>query len=141
MRVEDLNEVLEIEAASFSKPWTEDHFLDELNSCFSHPMVALAPGGAVAGYLCLKQVLDVDEAEILDVAVEPSQRGRGIGRILVDWALSFCRERGVRTAFLEVRAGNVEAIALYRRMGFNEAGVRKKYYDNGDDAMVMEYVF
>lgn len=136
MCVEDLESVLEIESASFSRPWTRSHFLEELDSSFSHPTVALTADGAVAGYLCLKVVLD--EAEVLDVAVKGSLRGMGVGRVLVQRALSFCRERGVQLVFLEVRAGNVQAISLYRRLGFREAGVRRKYYDNGEDAILMD---
>lgn len=132
----DLEEVLAIESASFSRPWTRTHFEDELASPFGHPVVALAPDGALAGYLCLKQVLD--EAEILDVAVHQGFRGRGVGKALVQWALSFCRERGVELLLLEVRAGNAEAIGLYRRLGFGETGRRRKYYDNGEDAILMD---
>ena len=68
MSEQDLAPVLEIESSSFSRPWTRSHFLDEIGSCYGYPTVALEPDGAVAGYLCLKQVLD--EAEILDVAVK-----------------------------------------------------------------------
>lgn len=136
MRSADLEDVLAIESASFSRPWTRTHFEEELASAFSHPTVALAPGGALAGYLCLKQVLD--EAEILDVAVKGTFRGMGVGKALVQWAFSFCRERGVKLLFLEVRAGNAEAIGLYRRLGFRESGRRKKYYDNGEDAILMD---
>jgi [ribosomal protein S18]-alanine N-acetyltransferase len=139
MRDEDLEAVLEIESASFSRPWTRRHFLDEMESSFGHPTVALTPDGGVAGYLCLKQVLD--EAEILDVAVSGSLRGRGVGRILVESALAASRERGAAVVSLEVRVGNVEAIALYRRLGFREIGLRKRYYENGEDAILMEYIF
>ncbi len=137
MRAEDLDAVVEIESASFSRPWTRRHFEEELDSSFSCPTVALAADGAVAGYLCLKLVLD--EAEVLDVAVKGALRGTGVGKALVEWALRFCRERDVKLVFLEVRAGNAGAIALYRRLGFREAGLRKKYYDNGEDAILMEY--
>lgn len=133
----DLSEVLEIESASFSRPWTRKHFEDELDSPFGFPTVAVAPDGTVTGYICLKLVLD--EAEILDVAVSGAQRGKGIGRALVEWALSFCREKGVSTIFLEVRAGNREAISLYRSLGFNESGRRSRYYDDGEDAVLMQY--
>ena len=137
MRAEDLESVLEIESASFSRPWTRRHFEEELDSSFSYPTVAFTAGGTIVGYLCLKKVLD--EAEVLDVAVKGSLRGMGVGKALVQWALSFCRERGVNLVFLEVRAGNAHAIALYRRLGFCEAGLRKKYYDDGEDAILMEH--
>lgn len=136
MRDEDLEAVLEIESASFSRPWTRRHFIDEMASPFGYPTVALAADATVAGYLCLKQVLD--EAEILDVAVSSSLRGRGIGRILVESAVEEARSRGAVTVGLEVRVGNYEAITLYARLGFREIGRRKQYYDNGEDAIVME---
>ncbi|MBU5637310.1 ribosomal protein S18-alanine N-acetyltransferase [Geomonas sp. Red69] len=133
---EDLDSVLEIESASFPRPWTRRHFLDEMESPGSHPVVAVTGAGKVAGYLCLKQVLD--EAEILDVAVDPGARGGGIGRALVDWAVAFCRQRKLALLCLEVRVGNHEAISLYRRLGFAEVGRRRNYYENGDDAILMD---
>lgn len=132
----DLEAVLEIESASFSRPWTRHHFQDELASPFGFPTVAVAPDATLAGYLCLKQVLD--EAEILDVAVSPAVRGRGVGRLLVEHAFERARGKGASLILLEVRASNVEAIALYERTGFTETGRRKKYYDNGEDAILME---
>ncbi|HBG04203.1 MAG: ribosomal-protein-alanine N-acetyltransferase [Geobacteraceae bacterium GWC2_58_44] len=137
MREEDLEAVLEIESASFSRPWTRRHFSDELASPFGYPVVAVMPDGSVAGYLCMKQVLD--EAEILDVAVSVSLRGRGVGRLLVETALAAARGRGGTVVSLEVRVGNREAIALYERLGFHEMGRRRQYYENGEDAILMEY--
>jgi [ribosomal protein S18]-alanine N-acetyltransferase len=139
MRPEDVVAVVEIESASFPRPWTTRHFLDEIDSSCGYPMVATTPDGTIAGFLCLKQVLD--EGEILDVAVRESMRGRGVGRMLVDAALAQCRERGGAVVSLEVRVGNDDAIALYQRVGFREIGRRKRYYENGDDAIVMEYIF
>jgi [ribosomal protein S18]-alanine N-acetyltransferase len=135
----DLDRVLAIECASFSRPWTRRHFLDEIASPFGIPLVAQTSDGCIAGYLCLKLVLD--EAEILDVAVDLSLRGRGIGRILVESALNLCRERQAALLGLEVRVGNQAATALYRRLGFRESGVRKRYYEDGEDAMLMDYIF
>jgi [ribosomal protein S18]-alanine N-acetyltransferase len=139
MSEEDLESVLEIECASFSRPWTRRHFLDEIESPCSTPLVALTADGRIAGYLCLKIVLD--EAEILDVAVCGSLRGRGVGRLLVQEALSLSRERGAALVFLEVRASNEAAISLYRRLGFRASGRRKGYYENGEDALLMDYIF
>jgi len=139
MREDDLAAVLQIESASFSRPWTRGHFLDEMASPHGYPTVAVTASGVVAGYLCLKQVLD--EAEILDVAVSSTQRARGIGRLLVEWALAESRGREVNFLSLEVRAGNQQAIGLYRRLGFRGIGRRKRYYDDGEDAILMEYTF
>jgi len=136
---QDLEDVLTIESASFSRPWTRRHFLDEMESPFGFPLVALAPDGALAGYLCLKLLLD--EAEILDVAVSDSQRCRGVGRILLEGALDLCRAGETAFVSLEVRAGNGAAIALYHRFDFRKVGRRKSYYENGEDAILMEYSF
>jgi len=138
MMAEDLPAVLAIENDSFPHPWSGRHFLDEIESPCGFPVVALSEG-EVAGYLCLKVVLD--EAEILDVAVSRSARCLGIGRALVESALSFCRERRVAFLFLEVRAGNAAAQALYRSVGFRQSGVRKGYYHDGEDALLMQYDF
>lgn len=136
MRGGDLDSVLRIETASFPRPWSRKHFEDEMTAPGSHPVVAETDDLPVAGYLCLKQVLD--EAEILDVAVDSGARGRGVGRALVRWAASFCRAHGVAVLALEVRVGNLEAISLYESMGFREVGRRRKYYENGDDAILMD---
>jgi len=135
----DLETVLAIESASFSRPWTRRHFLDEIESPTGFPLVAQTPDGGIAGYLCLKIVLD--EAEILDVAVCDSLRCRGVGRTLVESALTRCRAVGIALLFLEVRVSNQAAISLYRRLGFRESGRRKRYYENGEDAMLMDYTF
>ena len=135
----DLETVLDIESASFSRPWTRRHFLDEIDSPFGLPLVALTSESRVAGYLCLKLVLD--EAEILDVAVCPSQRGRGVGQSLVEHALRLCQGSNVAQLALEVRVDNQAAIALYRRLGFRETGLRKGYYEDGTDALLMDYNF
>ena len=134
---QDLETVLAIESASFSRPWTRRHFLDEMESAFAIPLVALTPGRQLAGYLCLKIVLD--EAEILDVAVDEALRGAGVGRTLVEHALTLCLARGVAQLSLEVRVSNAAAIALYLRLGFRETGRRRRYYENGEDAMLMDY--
>jgi len=131
----DLDQVLAIEQQSFPLPWTSEHFRDELASPHAFPLVAVADG-EIAGYLCLTQVLD--EGEILDVAVAGEFRGRGIGRLLVTEAFRRFRERGAARVFLEVRVSNVAAITLYRSMGFQESGRRKRYYENGEDALLMD---
>jgi [ribosomal protein S18]-alanine N-acetyltransferase len=137
MTEEDLDRVLTIESASFPLPWTRNHFLDELKSPHSFPLVAYDETDGVIGYACA--VLVVDEAELLDVAVDPRFRQRGIGRRLVDEVVRTAREAGAAFVALEVRRSNDSAIRLYRDMGFRETGIRKKYYENGEDALLMEY--
>lgn len=131
----DLDAVLAIEQACFSRAWTRQHFQAELASSHSQPVV-VEQDGRVTGYLCLQVLLD--EAEILDVAVDPTLRRSGIGATLVRWACDEARQRGAGVLRLEVRATSAPAIALYQRFGFVRSGVRRAYYENGIDAVLMD---
>ncbi|SRR6266571_573225 len=135
----DLEAVLAIETVSYPLPWSRTHFLDELGSPHAFPLVALDQDGKLAGYIC--PMLVIDEGHILNVAVDPALRGKGIGRLLVEKVLAECRDRGAEFVSLEVRPSNLDAIALYKGMGFVECGRRKRYYENGEDALLMEYIF
>ncbi len=139
MTEHDLEQVLAIENDAFPLPWTREHFLDELRSPHSFPLVALGQDGYVLGYICPMQLLD--EGHILDVAVCKDLCGRGLGKLLVETVLRMCREKGADFVSLEVRPSNGAAISLYRRLGFIEVGRRKGYYENGEDALLMEYIF
>jgi ribosomal-protein-alanine N-acetyltransferase len=139
MAASDLEQVMAIERASFPLPWLEQHFLDEINSAVAFPLTAFDPDGRVAGYICPMQVLD--EGHILNVAVDPVCRGMGVGRLLVQRVLDDCRAAGAAFVSLEVRVSNAAAISLYRQMGFQDVGRRKRYYENGEDALMMEYLF
>ncbi|HEX9079995.1 MAG TPA: ribosomal protein S18-alanine N-acetyltransferase [Desulfuromonadaceae bacterium] len=135
MRESDLDAVLAIEEASFPLPWRRDHFLHELGAPHAFPLVAEADG-ALVGYLCLMSLFE--EAQILDVAVDPQQRGKGVARMLMEHAFAVAREQGAEFMALEVRASNVPAIALYERLGFARTGTRRGYYEGKEDAVLME---
>lgn len=132
----DLESVLAIERASFPHPWRYEHFLHELSSPHSFPFVAVAEEGAVGGYVCLMSLFE--EAQILNIAVAPYLRGRGIARALLEHAVAIAREKRAEIMMLEVRVSNKAAIALYERFGFSRAGVRPKYYEGVEDALLME---
>lgn len=131
----DLDTVLEIEQASYPAPWKREHFEHELAAQFSFPFVAEL-NGKVVGYVCLMSLFE--EAQILDIAVCPERRGRGVARGLLEYAISVAREKEAELLALEVRASNVAAISLYERSGFIRTGVRSKYYEGVDDAVLME---
>lgn len=139
MAGKDMEEVLDIEHDSYPLPWNRDHFFDELNSDHSFPQVATDPDGRIIGYICPRVLLD--EGHIFNIAVHRSFRKRGVGRLLLDKVLGFCRENGVAALYLEVRSSNNSAIALYRQVGFISTGVRRRYYENGEDAILMEFNF
>ena len=135
----DLDQVLAIEQRSFPSHWSRQHFLDELSSTHSFPLSAFDAAGRLVGFICPMLVLD--EGHILDVAVDPAFRGHGLGRLLVERVLADCRAGGASFVSLEVRPSNEAAIALYRVMGFTECGRRKRYYQDGEDAVLMEYIY
>ena len=135
MTESDLESVLAIEQASFSHPWRHEHFLHELASPHSFPLVAVTEG-AVGGYVCLMSLFE--EAQILDIVVAPDLRGRGIARVLLEHAVTLAREKHAEIMTLEVRASNGPAIALYERFGFSRTGIRPKYYEGVEDALLME---
>ncbi len=135
MTESDLDAVLAIERASFSAPWQPGHFIHELAAPHSFPFVAEA-AGAVAGYVCLQSLFE--EAQILNIAVDPCQRGKGLARMLMEHAFTVAREQGAEFMALEVRVSNIAATTLYERLGFRRTGTRRAYYEGKEDAVLME---
>jgi ribosomal-protein-alanine N-acetyltransferase len=135
MTKDDLEIVMALEQASFTHPWRYEHFLHELSSPHSFPLVAVTDG-TVGGYVCLMSLFE--EAQILDIVVAPYLRGRGIARVLLEHAVTVAREKHAEIMALEVRASNMAAIALYERFGFLRTGIRPKYYEGVEDALLME---
>jgi [ribosomal protein S18]-alanine N-acetyltransferase len=139
MRREDLPAVLAIERRAFSQPWSRAFFEKELATPFARLTVAMEETqvrSQLVGYSCRWRV--TDEVHLLNVAVHPGRRGGGIGRMLVEAVIGEARSTRARTMFLEVRAGNLAARRLYRRLGFRDLGMRRGYYGPGQDAIVME---
>jgi ribosomal-protein-alanine N-acetyltransferase len=138
--LEDLDRILDVDAACFSRPWSAISFRSLIAA--DHVVFLVAEiregGGAadVVGHGTLMRM--ADEAELATLAVAPEQRGRGIGGELLDRLLRAALDMGVRSVFLEVRASNEGAIALYRVRGFRHVGVRRQYYDRPpEDALVL----
>jgi len=131
----DLREVVAIERAAFGDPWPTEAFESLLERETAWFSVAEGQAG-VLGYLVAIMVLD--EAEVANLAVEHSARGRGVGSALLDAALQDARVRGVMSVFLEVRESNQAARALYESRGFEPVGRRKGYYRRPpEDAIVL----
>jgi [ribosomal protein S18]-alanine N-acetyltransferase len=136
MTLEDVPAVHEIDELSFSLPWPERSFRFELSANpVSRGWVAEADG-KIAAMLVLWFI--IDEAHIATIAVHPDFRRQGIGEQILLHALRSVQDEGARRAFLEVRVGNVAAQAMYKKYGFEVAGVRPGYYkDNNEDALLM----
>lgn len=136
MTLADIASVASIEREAFATPWTEEIFEHELaGNAYSHYIVAELDG-KIIGHCGMWIVLD--ECHITNVAVRSSLRGKGIGEDLMRQAMDLCRLNEVRTMTLEVRVSNEPARSLYRKLGFQEGGIRKNYYtDDHEDGLVM----
>ncbi len=139
MAREDIDQVLAIEQASFTMPWSRNLFLSEFrNPKVSLMLVARSPesGSRIISYIVCWVV--ADELHILDLATEPSWRRKGIARMLVLAAIRQGNAVGALRAYLEVRASNTAALLLYEGLGFTRSLVREGYYDMPvEDAVVM----
>ncbi|MEO5580004.1 MAG: ribosomal protein S18-alanine N-acetyltransferase [Gemmatimonadaceae bacterium] len=133
----DVAAIAALEKAAFTDPWSAAEFATLLNSRHGIFLVALdTVGRALAGYTIITTVLD--EAEVLNLAVAPSLRGRGVGGLLLDAATSAASARGASSVFLEVRESNAAARALYASRGFTEVSRRRRYYVRPvEDALVL----
>ena len=136
MTLADVPAVHEIDLLSFSLPWPERSFRFELTENKVSRGWVTEVDGKIAAMLVLWFI--VDEAHIATIAVHPDFRRQGIGEQILLCALQAARNEGAQRAFLEVRAGNATAQAMYRKYGFTVAGVRRGYYkDNNEDAFLM----
>ncbi len=140
--VEDLPALAELERLCFTHPWSPSQIAQEL-----------APGGGAGGVLalcsgsrprrtvrafCAYRVV-LEEMHVLDLAVAPAWRRRGLARFLLRVAMRRAARAGARRALLEVRAGNREALALYEKLGFARRGARRDYYSQPvEDAVLLE---
>ena len=134
---DDIRQIAGIERACFADPWSEESFRRLLDVSPAIFLVALfPPDSAIAGYIIAFSV--ESDAEVLNVAVSPEFRGRGLAGQMLDAVLIQLGARGVRAAFLEVRESNKAARALYSSRGFREIGRRSKYYRRPvEDALVL----
>lgn len=136
MALADLDEVLAIEEAIYSFPWTRGIFRDCL--AVGYPCRVLQIDGRVLAYAILS--VAAGEAHILTLCVSPDARRRGYGELMLADLLQLARERHAASVYLEVRPSNQAAIRLYEKTGFQEIGIRPDYYPDKfgrEDAMVM----
>jgi len=133
-RPADVGDVVAIERAVFSDPWSPTDFTECLAS--QVPFLVAEAGGGVIGYVVAHCA--ADEGEILNLGVTPAHRGHGVGRALVQRTLVLLASRGVRVVYLEVRESNGIARRLYQSLGFTEVARRAGYYRRPvEDAVVL----
>ena len=133
-------QIAQLEKLCFSDPWSENSVASELKNALSLWLVAL-DGDRVAGYVGSQTVMG--ETDMMNVAVHPDYRRQGIAEALItDLIRALKAEMDSHSLTLEVRASNVPAIALYEKLGFAQAGLRKNYYRNPkEDALILRTEF
>lgn len=127
MTKEDCVQVAQIEASSFSVPWSLNAFTETVEKENFRYFVA-EEEGEILGYCGFLFVLD--EAEIPNVCVKASARCRGVGKEMMTALIEEAKKLGMAMLYLEVRESNTPARALYQRLGFEENGVRKNFYEH-----------
>jgi ribosomal-protein-alanine N-acetyltransferase len=137
MTVADIDGVLKIEQEAFSLPWTRDAFVQEMTTnLHAYYLVAEDQSQQIVGFCGMWLVMD--ESHITNVAVTEQVKGQGIGEGLMREAIRVAKEHGAVLMTLEVRVSNTIAQNLYRKLDFQNGGIRKGYYsDNLEDALVM----
>ena len=133
--LEHLDDILKIENLCFSPPWTEGQLLSEMESEYGIVFAAFE-----GEELCAFSVMHLagDQSELYQIATLPEKRGKGIANMLMEKGSAWAKEQNAESIFLEVRVSNAPAIALYEKHGFENLGIRKKYYTNPvEDAMIM----
>jgi len=139
MKIGDLQEVVEIERASCTMPWSESLFYNEIQNPRSLSLVA-RKYGKVVGYICANRIMD--EGHVLNLAVHPEHRKLGIATALVEEMIGLLRQDECRFLFLEVRASNDRAKKIYEKLNFALLGIRKNYYVSPvEDAVIMVLKF
>ncbi|EHM51124.1 ribosomal protein S18p-alanine acetyltransferase [Yokenella regensburgei ATCC 49455] len=132
----DLPRAWHIEKRAHAFPWSEKTFASNQGERYFN--CKLEAEGEMAAFAITQIVLD--EATLFNIAVDPDYQRRGFGRALLEYLIDELEKRGVVTLWLEVRASNAPAIALYESLGFNEATIRKNYYPSAEgreDAIIM----
>lgn len=142
LRLEDLDELMPLEQASFALPWPRSVYRYELTQNSNGYYLAVRPAAHLAALPALLAYggfwLLEEEAHICTLATHPAFRRHGLGEWLLLHLLDLSQSVGAERATLEVRASNLAAQRLYRRTGFEQTGIRRRYYsDNNEDALIM----
>lgn len=139
MQIADAPEIHAIETDIFPSPWSEAGFVNSVINGYNCWVLCEELTRQIAGYFIL--MTSIDEAHLLTIGLKAALHGKGYGRQLLDRVLQTAREHGMVSILLEVRPSNIGPFEMYKKYGFEEIGIRKKYYLNLDgtreDAIVM----
>lgn len=135
MEITDLERVTALEKEAFTQPWSANTLASELlENCFSYCSV-IEQEGRVSGFAIYWRI--AEEGHLIRIAIDAPLRGRGLGRQYLAWLIRDMKRNQVENIYLEVRQSNYPALRMYEHAGFQNVGVRKKYYVNGEDAVLM----
>ena len=151
MTPDRLDAVVAVEQSAYTYPWTRGNFADSLQSGYQAQLLCAdaeaptdAQGQALLGYFVAMK--GVDEVHLLNITVAPAHQQQGWARVMLDGLAIWSRGHGAQWLWLEVRASNTRAKAVYEHYGFRHVGLRKGYYPDGpagrsqrEDALVMSY--
>ncbi len=137
MEIEDVDEVVPIAATSILNPWSRDMLLGEVAHPFSHCfLICREEEDASLGFICFRNL--GEESELLNIAIAPPYRQKGLAKMLMEFYIDFCFQKGVKKYYLEVNPQNIPAVRLYQSFAYQEAGKRKNFYQGKYDALLME---
>lgn len=134
MTIESLNSIQDILLSDFDDFWTYSILNQELN-CDSSYFIVAKSNDEIVGFAGLKVICD--EADIMNIVVKKAFRHNGIGSILLDHLVSYAKSLDLNSITLEVNENNLYALKLYDKFNFDHIGIRKKYYNGKNDAIIM----
>jgi ribosomal-protein-alanine N-acetyltransferase len=138
MDINDLDEVLSIAASYSLNPWSKNMFIGEMRNPFSHCFIIRIQEKSnhpTLGFICFRNI--EDESELLNVCVHPQYRKSGVGKRLMQFYISFCSKKKIKTFYLEVNASNRPAVNLYQSFSYQLLGIRKNFYQRKFNALLM----
>ena len=139
MSLNDLETIKDILQTEFDEFWTYEILQQELLSNNSKYIVAKSLDNIIVGFAGIKIILDT--AELMNIVTKKSFRENGIGKLMLEYLINMCKNEKIKTLNLEVNSQNTIAINIYKKYNFKEVGLRKKYYNNTYDAILMSLNF
>ena len=132
--VKNVDDVISIQNNLNIHILSKENILNDINNSNFKCIVAVYDK-EIIGYISFSYIFDI---EIESVLVKSSYQRQGIGTLLLNYIFKFAKENKISNVFLEVRKSNIGAISLYRKLGFSNISIRKKYYENAEDALILK---
>lgn len=138
MTLTDLENIKDILSTEFDDFWNYNILKQELSNCNSYCVVAKNNENIILGFACEQFILD--ESNITNIVTRKTYRNNGIGSLLLENLIQISISKSMNSITLEVNENNTSAINLYKKYNFNTIGIRKKYYNNKDNALIMSLI-